>query len=199
MVSFFQLPALKKTPNTFTLQIELQSENMLLWPPRFPKRWKINLISNFHDYLISAGRIGSKIFHINSSTWLQSLLCASTNLFTLKKIFGIRLFFLSWRYPNFQFLFLYGRNWKLWYLHLNTIQYNFFFRLLMSSYKNYIKLFSVRGGTIHTVQNIKYTLTFFTRKNSKLFSVINKHWPRPYWNTSENISEHNTFGINHWF
>ena len=65
--------------------------------------------------------------------------------------------------------------------------------------KNYIKTFFCEdGNNSHSAKHEIYNLTWFTRKNcriSKLFSVMNKHWPRPYWNTLEHISAHHTLGV----
>ena len=50
----------------------------------------------------------------------------------------------------------------------------------------------------HSAKHELYNLTCFTKKNSRMskhFSVINKHWPRPYWNTLEHNSAHHTFGV----
>ena len=50
----------------------------------------------------------------------------------------------------------------------------------------------------HSAKHELYNLTCFTKKNSQMskhFSVINKHWPRPYLNTLEHISKHYTSGV----
>ena len=109
------------------------------------------------------------------------------------------------RYRNFKFWLLYGRNSKVRYLHLNKKVYQFYFIFWMYSWvvnKKYLKIFFCDGGNIS--QSAKpeiYNLTCITRKNCgilKLFSVMNKHWHRPYWNTLEHISAHyNLAGIAH--
>jgi hypothetical protein len=54
------------------------------------------------------------------------------------------------------------------------------------------------GDNSHSAKHEIHNLTFFTMKNcpiSKLFSVMNKYWPRPYWNTQEHISAHHTLAV----
>ena len=106
------------------------------------------------------------------------------------------------RYRNFEFLPYSNQKSKLWYLHLNKKVCQFYFRFWMYSWvvnKNYIKTFFCEdGNNSHSAKHEIYNLTGFTRKNcriSKVFSVMNKHWPRPYWNTLEHISAHHTLGV----
>ena len=108
----------------------------------------------------------------------------------------------EWRYRNFQFLPYTNQNWKLRYLHLNKKVPQFCFRFWMYSWivnKHYIKTSLCEGG--NNSQSAKHeicNLMCFTRKNcriSKLFSVMNKHWPRPYWNTLEHISAHYNLAV----
>ena len=103
------------------------------------------------------------------------------------------------RYRNFEFLPYSNQNLKSRYLRLNKKVYQFYFIFWMYSWvvnKNYLKTFFCEGGNnSQSAKHEIYTLTFFTKKNywiSKLFSVMNKHWPRPYWNTLEHISAHYT-------
>ena len=106
------------------------------------------------------------------------------------------------KYRNFQFLPYSNQRWKLRYFRLNKKVPQFYFRFWMYSSvvnKNYIKTFFCEdGNNSHSAKHEIYNLTWFTRKNcwiSKLFSVMNKHWPRPFWNTLEHISAHHTLGV----
>ena len=103
---------------------------------------------------------------------------------------------------TYQFLPCSNQNWKLRYFGLNKKVLQFYFRFWMYSWvvnKNYIKTFFCEdGNNSHSSKHEIYNLTWFTRKNcriSKLFSVMNKHWPRPYWNTLEHISAHHTLVV----
>ena len=105
------------------------------------------------------------------------------------------------KYRNFQLWLIYGRNWKLRYFCSNKKVPQFHFRFWIYSWvvnKNHIKTFLCEdGNNLHSAKHEINNLTWFTRKNcwiSKLFAVVNKHWPRPYWNTLEHISAHHIFG-----